>query len=58
MIRYPTKYVLWKDRKELCDKLKSIYGASTAEEAKLNLQAFADIWDEKYATTGKFWPKH
>ncbi|NTV66571.1 MAG: transposase [Chlorobaculum sp.] len=53
MVRNSTKYVSWKDRKELCAYLKTIYGASIAREAELNLQAFGEKWDAKYASVSK-----
>jgi len=58
MVRNSTKYVSWKDRKELCADLKTIYCASTVEAAELNLQGFADKWDGKYASVSKLWRNH
>ena len=55
MVHNSTKYVSWKDRKELCDDLKTIYNASIAQEAELNLQAFGEKWDAKYASVSKLW---
>jgi putative transposase len=58
MVRNSTKFVSWKDRKELCADLKMIYGSTTADQAELNLQAFADKWDAKYPSVSKLWYRH
>lgn len=58
MVRNSTKFVSWKDRKELCADLKMIYGSATAGQAELNLQAFADKWDAKYPSVSKLWYRH
>jgi putative transposase len=58
MVRNSTKFVSWKDRKELCADLKTIYGSSTLDEAELNLQSFADKWDPKYPSVSKLWYRH
>ena len=58
MVRNSTRYVSWKDRKELCADLKTIYSASTVEAAELNLQAFGEKWDRKYATISQLWRNH
>ncbi|NTV67494.1 MAG: IS256 family transposase [Chlorobaculum sp.] len=58
MVRNSTKYVSWKDRKELCADLKTIYGAATVEQAELNLQTFGEKWDGKYASVSKLWRNH
>lgn len=58
MVRNSTKFVSWKDRKELCGDLKTIYRSATADEAELNLQAFADKWDGKYPSVSKLWQRH
>lgn len=58
MVRNSTKFVSWKDRKELCADLKTIYGSATADQAELNLQTFADKWDGKYPSVSKLWQRH
>ncbi|TNJ35966.1 IS256 family transposase [Chlorobaculum thiosulfatiphilum] len=58
MVRNSTKFVSWKDRKELCADLKMIYGSASAGQAELNLQAFADKWDAKYPSVSKLWYRH
>lgn len=58
MARNSTKYVLWKNRKELCADLKTIYGSNTLEEAELSLQAFGKKWDSTYQTVSQLWHRH
>jgi putative transposase len=53
MARNSKKYVSWKDRKELCAYLKTIYGSSTDSEAELALQVFADKRDGKYPSVSQ-----
>lgn len=58
MIRNSVRYVSWRDRKQLCADLKSIYGADTLEQAALALEQFAEKWDPRYATVSQLWRKH
>jgi len=55
MVRNSLKYVSWKQRKEMADDLKTIYRASTAEEARDNLEVFAQKWDKTHPTVSKSW---
>jgi len=55
MVRHSLKYVSWKQRKEVAAGLKVIYGAATAEQAAVNLEAFSRKWDEKYPTISVSW---
>lgn len=43
MVRNSLKYVSWKQRKEMATDLKTIYRASTREEADDALKTFADV---------------
>lgn len=54
-IRNSTKFVSYKDIKELMADLKLIYGASTKDEAELRLTDFAEKWDKKYPQISKSW---
>ena len=47
MIRNSLKCVSYKERKQIAADLKLIYSASTADEAKLALKAFAEKWDSQ-----------
>lgn len=55
MIRNSTKFVNWKDRKQLCADLKNIYKAPTTELAEIALIEFAEKWDDKYPNISKMW---
>lgn len=55
LVRHSTKYVSYKDRKELAADLKRIYRAATAEEAEANLESFAEKWDWRYPMISKSW---
>jgi putative transposase len=54
-VRNSLKYVSWKWRKEVAEDLKAIYTAATADEAELQLEAFAGKWDEQLPTISKSW---
>lgn len=51
-------YVASKDMKTVAADLKTIYHAPTAEQAARALDAFADKWDDKYASISKSWRNH
>lgn len=54
-IRNSTKYVSYKDIKELMKDLKSVYKAPTEELALTNLSIFEDKWNKKYPMCVKSW---
>ena len=58
MIRNSTRYVIYKDRKELCTELKKIYGASCEREGMQELEKFAEKWDRKYPSISKSWKEN
>lgn len=58
MIRNSLKFVPWKDYKELTGDLKRIYHSATEQEARLELDHFAEKWDEKYPQISKSWRTH
>jgi putative transposase len=55
MVRNSVKFVPWKDYKELTADLKRIYQSVTEQEASLELDNFAEKWDEKYPQISKSW---
>ncbi|MBN2403918.1 MAG: IS256 family transposase [Spirochaetes bacterium] len=55
MIRNSTKFVSYKERKEICTDLKKIYSAITEEEGSLALDSFGEKWDKKYPMISKSW---
>lgn len=54
-VRNSLRYVIWKERKEVAADLRSIYGASTLDEADLALELFAEKWDKKYPAISRSW---
>ena len=55
MIRNSTRFVSYKERKDLCSDLKKIYSASTEREALQSLDEFGLKWDKKYPMISKSW---
>jgi putative transposase len=58
MIRNSVKYVNWKDRKLVCQDLKTIYTSATEQQAECALAAFGEKWDKKYPTISQMWRNH
>jgi putative transposase len=58
MVRNSLKFVPWKDYKEVTSDLKRIYQSVSEEEAALELDRFAEKWDEKYPQISKSWRTH
>lgn len=54
-IRNSCKYVVWKDKKEFCTDLKSIYGATNVEIAEKALLAMDLKWGTKYKYAIQSW---
>lgn len=54
-IRYSTRYVNYKDRKEFCTDLKTIYTAPNEQEALRGLDNFEGKWGSKYAYAVRSW---
>ena len=57
-IRSSTRYVSYKDIKELVRDLKSIYTAVTLTEAEDNLLAFSEKWRTQYPSCVKSWEEN
>jgi len=58
MVRNALKYVPWKDYKAVTTDLKRIYQSTTEQEASLELDRFAEKWDQKYPQISKSWRAH
>ena len=54
-IRYSTRFVGYKDIKQLMADLKLVYRAITEDEALENLRAFKEKWGRKYPSCVKTW---
>ena len=55
MIRNSTKYVSYKDIKQVCQDLKEIYSAPNEKAGIENLEIFANKWDRKYPFISRAW---
>lgn len=55
VIRNSLRYVSYKDRKAVVADLKTIYEASTIEEAELALEAFSAKWDKQFPAISRLW---
>jgi putative transposase len=58
MVRNSLKYVSWKDYKAVTSGLKAVYQAPTEDAALIALDAFANVWDDKYPQISKSWRAH
>jgi putative transposase len=55
MVRHSLNYVSWKLRKAVAADLKTIYAASTVDEAAIRLNEFDDKWGADHPTIVKSW---
>ena len=55
MVRNSLKFVSWKDRKKVVSDLKTVYQASTEEQAQTALTEFEQRWNEQYPMIAKSW---
>jgi len=58
MIRNSTKFVSYKDLKNICADLKVIYSAATEKAGKDALEEFGAKWNGKYPMIYKSWETH
>ena len=58
MVRNAMRFVSWKEYKAVAADLKRIYRSATEDEALLELDAFAERWDDKYPQISKSWRNH
>jgi len=54
-VRNSLKYVSYKDRKTVAAELKKIYQSITEDEARMELDRFAEKWDSQYPSISKGW---
>ena len=55
MVRNSLRFVSWKERKAVAADLKKIYQSVTAAEAELELDRFAQKWDERFPYISQSW---
>jgi putative transposase len=58
LVRASLNYVSWKERKQVAQELKTIYRAATEEEARREMAAFAERWNQKYPTIAAMWQRN
>ena len=58
MVRNSTKYVSYKDLKDVCRDLRRIYSAVNEEEALEALDDFGQKWNSKYPMIQRSWEAH
>nr|WP_318023561.1 IS256 family transposase [Mycoplasmopsis fermentans] len=58
MIRNSVKYVNYKDMKEFCNDLKSVYQSNDVKNEMDNLDIFEDKWGKKYPTSISIWRRN
>jgi transposase-like protein len=58
MVRNSTKFVSYKDLKEVCADLKKIYSAATEDAGRQSLEQFGQKWKTKYPVIFKSWDSH
>jgi transposase-like protein len=54
-IRSSLRYVSWKDRKAVAKDLRTVYTASTEEDAQSALLEFDELWGKKYPHITQSW---
>ena len=57
-IRSSTKYVNWKDMKEVMADLKKIYGAINEDEAMQGMMEFKEKWAKNYPSCVRSWEEN
>lgn len=55
LVRHSLNFVSWKQRKEMADDLKEVYGAATVDQAEAQLTAFGAKWDETHPKVSQSW---
>lgn len=58
IIRNSVKFVYYKDKKEFCNDLKTIYTAKNEKEGYNNLQKVKEKWKSKYPNSLKNWEEN
>jgi transposase-like protein len=58
LVRNSTRFVSYKDRKEICNSLKGIYTASSEAAGREALESFGEKWNSKYPMIYQSWQSH
>jgi putative transposase len=54
-IRASTRYVSYQDRRRVAAALKPVYNAANADQALVELDAFDEVWGERYPMIAEAW---
>ena len=55
LVRHSLNFCSWKDRKAVAARLRNVYGAKTAEDAREALEAFDADWGRQYPSIAQAW---
>jgi putative transposase len=58
LVRASLNYVPWRERRQVAADLKTIYRASTEQQAEQELNEFVARWGHKYPSIGRLWREH
>ena len=58
MVRNSTKFVSYKDLRNVCKDIKSIYSANTEEAGLEALEELGEKWNDKYPMIYQSWQRH
>lgn len=58
LVRYSLNYVSWKLRKDVATDLRTIYSATTVEDAERQLAEFEEKWGEAYPPIVQSWRRN
>lgn len=58
MVRTSTRYVSYKDIKEVCADLRKIYTSANRDQAAIALESFGQKWDDKYKEIRPKWEQN
>jgi len=58
MVRNSTRFVSYKDLKQVCADLKAVYSAASEAAALEALAKFREKWDAKYPMIAQSWERH
>ncbi len=58
LVRSSLNYVSWKQRRAVAADLRNIYTAATAEQAEMELEAFAAKWEGTHPTIAQIWRRN
>ena len=58
MVRTSTRYVSYKDLREVCSDLRKIYSSANRDQAAIALESFGQKWDSRYKEIRPKWEQN